>query len=514
VVSLGVLSVLAATASFLHAFLSVMVSVRTVTRLRQEAFHHVISMPLMRVVERGPSEFVTRIVRDAAELQSGFMALTSKSVAHATRGIACLVAAMVVSLEVALVAPAAGLVLAVLLRKLGKRIRRGTRGALQANERLLRITTESVQGLRSVKASTAEPYALRRFARDNRLALREEMRVRTARAVASPLVETLALLIVGALAIIFAGRIIRGGMPFERFVAALGALGVAGGSFKPLAGIVNQLQACGPPATRLRDLLDEPLEQRRGPGRIILPRHRRDIVVEAATVRYPAADRPALDDVSLRVEHGQRVALVGPNGSGKTTLVGLLPRLVRPSAGRVLVDGVDVEAVNLRGLRRQIGVVAQETVLFRGSVRENIALGWPGAGDEEVEAAARRAHAHEFIAVLPNGYETDLAEQGASLSGGQRQRLAIARAILRDPSILILDEATSSLDPESEDLIARTLSEFCRDRTALVVAHRMRTVLDADRIVVMDGGRIIDQGAHDDLATRCELYARLVGVTA
>jgi ABC-type multidrug transport system fused ATPase/permease subunit len=215
--------------------------------------------------------------------------------------------------------------------------------------------------------------------------------------------------------------------------------------------------------------------------------------------------------VSLNILHGEKIAIVGPNGCGKTTLVSLLPRLLVPDAGggRVIIDGHDVAEFDLRSLRRQIGVVTQETVLFRGSIASNIAFGMPDATRERIIDAARRAHADEFIRQIPNGYDADVAEQGASLSGGQRQRLAIARAIMRDPSILILDEATSQIDAESEMHINAALREFGRGRTALVIAHRLSTVLHADRIVVMEGGAIIDVGRHDQLLERCELYRRL-----
>ena len=206
---------------------------------------------------------------------------------------------------------------------------------------------------------------------------------------------------------------------------------------------------------------------------------------------------------------------MGPNGCGKTTLASLLPRLLEPSSGRVLIDGIDIATVDLRSLRRQISMVTQETVLFRGTVAENIAFGIEKSTPDRHERmnriidAARRAHADEFIRNLPNGYETDLAEQGASLSGGERQRLAIARAILRDPAILILDEATSQIDAESEAHINAALAEFCQGRTALLIAHRLSTVHNADRIVVMDDARIVAQGTHEQLLGSCELYQRL-----
>ncbi|HWB20249.1 MAG TPA: ATP-binding cassette domain-containing protein, partial [Phycisphaerales bacterium] len=222
----------------------------------------------------------------------------------------------------------------------------------------------------------------------------------------------------------------------------------------------------------------------------------------------PNADRPAIDRVTLNILHGERIAFVGPNGSGKTTLLSFIPRLLTPDSGSITIDGADIASVSLKSLRQQIGVVTQEAMLFKGSIHSNIAFGLP-ATREQVISSATRAHAHDFISRLARQYDTDVYEQGASLSGGQRQRIAIARAILRDPAILILDEATSQIDAESEAHITAALEDFSVGRTTLVIAHRLSTVMHADRIVVLDAGCIVDLGTHAQLLSRCELYARL-----
>jgi len=509
VVALGLLTLIGAVGNFLHQYLSMTIVAKTIAGVRRDCFRRVMHMPLGRVITRGPSEFVARIIRDAAELQGGLIALTSKSVAQVTKGVAAMIVAFWYSWQMAAVAMVVAPPLIITMRKLGKRIRRGTRGSLAAQEELLRIASESLRGLHAVKANTGERQASARFHQKNKQVIEQELRVRLARAMSGPIVEMLAILVVGTLAIIATRQIMENNLDFRRVLMSIATLGVAGAAFKPLAGLINEMQASSAPAGRLLDLLGEPREVMRDESKTSLPRHRESLVFRDVSFTYEGGQRPALDGVDLEIQHGEKVAIVGPNGSGKTTLLMLVPRLLRPQSGTVLIDGVDIADVNVRGMRRQIGVVTQETVLFRGSVAENIAFGAGIVTRQDVVAAAKKAHADEFIRMLPEDYDTELAEQGASLSGGQRQRLAIARAILRDPSILILDEATSQIDSESEALINRAITEFSEGRTALLIAHRLSTVLTADRIVVMDEGRVVDEGSHDELLERCEVYRRL-----
>ncbi len=538
VIGIGVLTIFGAMCNFLHAYLSLTVISRTVANIRREAFHRVIHLPLKTVLRRGSSDLVSRIVYDTAALAQGFNALVSKSVAQVTKGLAVGGLAFYYEWRLAAGALVAAPLVAIIIRKLGKRIRRASRGALESQSGLYRSASEVMSGLRVVKVYTSERAEEGRFHRTNKQVVAQELRVRTARALASPLVETVTIFVLGSLSLIAVYAILQKRIePGNAFYALL-CLGVAGTALKPLTGFLNDIQQASAAAVRLRELLTTEIESGHDGKLPKLGRHARTIEFEEVALTYLGAERPALAGISLKVEHGQTVAFVGPNGCGKTTLLSLIPRLFDPDTGRVLIDGQDIRDFGVRSVRGQIGVVTQETVLFKGPIRDNIAYGTPPheVTEERIRDAARRARAEEFILEKPEGYEFAVGEGGAGLSGGQRQRIAIARAILRDPAILILDEATSMIDAESEAKIAEAIAEFVgggkevgggraevggtngthagararRGRTCLIVAHRLSTVIDADAIVVMDQGRVADVGTHGELLGRCGIYQSLV----
>ncbi|MBT4530990.1 MAG: ABC transporter ATP-binding protein [Phycisphaerae bacterium] len=505
-VAVGCLTVVGGIANFFHQYLSAWIAVHVVARVRQGAFTHVLSMPLGKVQQLGSSEFVSRIIRDAEALQVGLMVLMGKSVSQLTKGIAAFIVACIFDYRLVVIAVIVFPVLAITLHKIGKRVSRGTKESLFAQQELLRISSESIQGLRAVKVNTAEKSSVDAFNKENSNVIRAELKVRFMRALGSPLMEMLAILVLGTLAAIAARSIIDGSLAFDSFLLSIGSLAVAGGSLRPLAGLVTEIQAAQAPAERLLTLLEAPCEESRSLPDV--PRHTKSISFEKVTFTYENGEFPAVDDVSVTINHGQRVAIVGPNGSGKTTLVSLLSRLAQPQAGKICIDGVNILNKNVHSLRSQMGVVTQETVLFKDTVEANIQFGCTATKDE-VEQVAKQAHADTFIDQLESGYDTIVFEQGTSLSGGQRQRLAIARALLRQPSILIFDEATSQIDAESEAMIGDTLKKYCDGRTVLVIAHRMSTVQNADRILVLDQGRLVGDGTHDELLMSCNVYQRL-----
>ena len=505
IVGLWVLTIFGASANFLHQFLAQTLVTRTVADIRHDVAEHALRLPLDLITRKGPSEFVSRIVRDAVAVEAGLLAIVGKGVSQTTKGMAAMGAAIVFDARVVLVALIAGPILGIVLRKLARRVHRGTKGSLEAQQQLLGGATEVLQGLRGIRTSTAEGEAMRRIDEANEQVVHHELRIRGAKALTSPLLETLAIFVLGGLALIAANEIIDGSLSFDRFLLALGSLAVAAASVRPIAGLINELAAAEAPAARLLDILNEPIEP---DGDVDLQRHARSIDFKQATYAYPGAEAPAIDAIDLHIDFGEHVAFVGPNGSGKTTLLSLLPRLLLPQSGCVLIDGIDIATVTATSLRSQMAVVTQEPLVLGGTVATNIRLGLD-ASHEAVRDAADAARATEFIESLPDGFETVIAEGGATLSGGQRQRLSIARALLRDPAVLVLDEATSQVDSASESLIAEAIRSI-KGRTVLVIAHRLATVVDCDRIVVIDEGAIVDIGTHAQLLQRCPLYGSLV----
>jgi subfamily B ATP-binding cassette protein MsbA len=508
---LFILTVFGAFTTFMQQYLSLNIVNRTMTNIRREAFHKVLRRPLKDIVVGGPSDAIARIMQDSAALTGGFGALLSKFLPQLAKGVGAFLAAFVIDWRLAALSLIIGPLLFVIIRKLGKRIRRASKGSLVSQSELYHAAAEALQGLRVVKVHSAERYEAGRFHRLNKAVLRENNRVRTARALASPLVEMLTVFAAGTIALIAANNIRVGSIEAQSVIQVFIALGAAGASLKPLTGITNDIQQSSAAADRLAELMRAAPETGHDHRLPKLARHTESVEFRDVSLTYPGAERPALQHVNFKVTHGQTVAFVGPNGCGKTTLLSLIPRLFDPdivdgARGAVLIDGNDISQFAVRSVRRQVGVVTQETVLFKGTIRSNIAYGAERVTDELMIEAAKKSRAHDFIEKLPHGYDTVVGEQGLTLSGGQRQRIAIARAILRDPAILILDEATSMVDADSEAAINEAIGKFGRERTCLIVAHRLSTVLGADLIVVMDQGRIVDHGRHGELLERCATY--------
>ena len=392
--------------------------------------------------------------------------------------------------------------------RLGRRMRKVTANTNEESSLLTTLLEQTFQGIRVVKAYGMEAYEQRRVAVLVDRILNLSMKAERTRAMARPIMETLGGVAV-AIVVVYGGyRVILDSMDPGSFFSFIAALLLAYEPMKRLANLNTNLQEGLAGAQRYFDMLDIEPALRERPGARALPPVQGTIRFEDVHFAY-RLDKPAVAGVTLEVPAGATVALVGPSGAGKTTILNLIPRFFDPDQGRVTIDGADVRDVTFASLYANVALVSQEVTLFDDTVRANIAYGRAGADDEAIRAAARHAGAEPFIEALPDGYDTVVGERGITLSGGQRQRLAIARAILKDAPILLLDEATSSLDTESERHVQNALAQLARDRTTLVIAHRLSTVVDADLIYVIDRGRVVESGTHAALLARGGHFARL-----
>jgi ABC-type multidrug transport system fused ATPase/permease subunit len=387
-------------------------------------------------------------------------------------------------------------------------MKKATRRSLVAGSEMLAKLQEAMVGLRIVKVYNRQKHELELFKRINDRLLKQLLRISRVDAATKPVLEVMGMLAGSAAIIVGMSWVLAKGMEGPQFIALLILLGASAESVRKTSDIWNKIQQANAAAERVFGVLEQPREVEK-PNAMTLPPVRGNVEFRDIVFTYPGAEHPALAGVNLRVISGRNVAVVGANGSGKTTLVNLLPRFYDPDSGRISIDGHDISDVTLESLRAQIGMVTQDVITFNDTIAANIGYGRDGATQEEIVDAAKRAFAHEFISQMPNGYNTMIGEHSTGLSGGQLQRIIIARAILKNPAILIFDEATSQVDADSEAKIHQAIEEVMRGRTTFIIAHRFSTVISADVIVVMNSGRIIDQGHHEQLMQTCPVYQRL-----
>ena len=510
--ALGLMAVfiLQALFSFAHRLSLAYVGERAIADIRNEVYDHVMHLSLKFFNDRRTGELVSRVTNDVSLLQ---VAITDNLVAL-LRQVVTLLGASVLLLwlnwQLTVVILIGIPIVSLTMVFLGRRIRMASKQVQDQLAEAANVLEETVSGVRIVKSFAREPYEIGRFG-ERVLATYEAAMYRAKiQAILAPIIGFMAFASIVTTLWIGSYQVIAGTLTAGGLVAYLVYTMLVATPIATLAGLYGQFLSAVGASERLLDLLDTESDIKQLPDAQPLPSIIGQVAFEGVSFHY-GADMPVLRHIHFTAEPGQIVALVGPSGAGKSTLVNLIPRFYDVVEGAILIDDFDVRDIRLDSLRQQIGILPQETVLFSATVRENIRYGRLEATAVEIEAAARAANAHDFILNdLPHGYETTVGERGIKLSGGQRQRIAIARAILKDPRILILDEATSSLDSESERLVQDALDRLMAGRTSFVIAHRLSTVVNADWVLVLDKGEIVEQGTHATLLANPDgLYARL-----
>ncbi len=522
------IGVFGAACRFFGEYLIALVAGRTVVALRRQMYERVLRLPVSYYATHGVSDLVSRFVQDSQDIYRGLNFVFAKSLREPLKAMFVFAAALMLDPAVTMIAVISAPLAGLLIRKFGRMIRRANRRLLEQYGRMLAALNGALQGIRVVKGYGMERYERRHLFSVDQQMLKQQLRIARVEALSSPVFEVIGRIAATFAVLYFADQMLNDHMSFSKF-ATLGAC--MAGMFDPIrkmSSFYNKMQRANAALDRVFEIIDLPVQDEESEHKPALPSMQETIEFRDIVFTYPGADRPALDGVSLTVNRGERVAFVGPNGCGKTTLLSLLMRFFDPGSGEILFDGRSVHAHSLASLRSQMSLITQDTVIFADTIANNIAYGddrllrqavlasrHPDrnyrfeSSEQRIIEAAKAAHADEFIREKPDAYDTMVGEHGATLSGGQKQRLAIARAVLRNAPIFIFDEATSQVDADSEQKIHDAVEHFLEDRTALIISHRSSTFRQADRIIVMDKGRVLDSGTHDALMGRCDLYRSL-----
>ncbi len=494
-----------------QTYLMAFVGQRVIIDIREALYRHLQRLSLSYFETRRTGAIMSYITNDVAALQAALVESVIEMLTESVVLVGSMAAMFFIHWKLSLLTFITLPLVFQAINVFGKKLRRA--GAVM-QERAADITSvlqETVLAVRVIKSFVREDYEIERFGRENYHNFRAQMKSAQLMATLTPLIEFLAA--IGVTVIIWYGghEVIGGNLTTGALMAFLIYVVNLSNPIKRLSRVYGNIQKALAAAERVFEVLDTEPDIQDKPDAADLPSINGEVAFHNVSFEYKPGE-PALVEVSLTARPGQVVAIVGPSGAGKTTIANLIPRFYDPSAGYIAIDGIDIKAVTLASLRRQIGIVPQETMLFNGTVYENILYGDLDAPREAVIAAAKAANADNFIMEMPQGYDTQIGERGAKLSGGQRQRIAIARAILKNPRVLILDEATSALDTESEALVQEALDKLMVGRTSFVIAHRLSTVQRADVILVMERGRIIEQGSHATLINTGGLYSKLYQV--
>ncbi len=499
-----ILALLSGLGDFGSKFLIKWVGNRVIMDLRNAMFRHLMDLSVLFFSERRTGELISRVTNDPLLVEQSVSAVLGDIVKEPLTLLTMVGALVYLDAKLAL----ASLVLFPLcvlpIAIFGKKMRKNSRLAQERIADLMSILQETIIGARIVKAYGMEPVEDGRFRDQNRIFFGKVMRMAKARASVEPII-----VFISAVGISFVLLYARwAGMTFSQIIAFSVALAMMYDPVKKLSGIHLQIQQSVAAAERIFELIDTPLTVLERPGARSFEGVVREVEFDRVAFAYEP-ERPVLRDIHLTVPSGMRLAIVGNSGSGKTTLLNLIPRFTDVTSGAIRINGADIRDYSLKSLRKAMGVVTQETILFNDTVANNIRYGTTDAPQAAIEEAARKAYAHEFIEAMPRGYDTMIGERGLRLSGGQKQRLAIARAILRNPPIMLLDEATSALDTSSERQVQAALDILMQGRTVFVIAHRLSTIVNCDRILVLEAGRIVESGTHAELLEKNGHYRKL-----
>ena len=494
--------------SYGQNYLMSLVGFKVITDMRNQVYEHLQYLSLKFYRKKRTGEIVSRVIHDVDQLQNAIINTAVVFIANCFILIGVLILIFYIHWRLSLFALAIVPILAFTANKFGGWIREFSRSIQAKIANISSILQETIGGIEVIKSFAREKREVKRFKDETIRTLQLSIKRTRLIAALAPVMEMLTLL--GLTGILWYGgrEVIREVLTPGQLIAFLGYIAIA------LVPLTQASQAFGiyqqglASAERIFEVLDARPEIKEIPGAVEIPQVKGYVELKDVYFGYDEK-KLVLEGINLEVKPGQRIALVGPSGAGKTSLVSLIPRFYDSLSGTITIDGYDIKKVKLASLRKQIGIVSQEAILFNGSIRDNIAYGRIKASDEEIIEAAKKANAHDFIMALPAGYETQVGERGLKLSGGERQRIAIARAILKDPPILIFDEATSAVDAQAESLIQQALERLMQDRSTITIAHRLSTVQHADRIVVLNERKIEEVGSHQELLSKGRVYTRL-----
>jgi len=497
---------------FVNFYTMTYIGQRVIATLRQELYEKIIRLPIENFLKEPPGTFVSRVINDTKLLQN----MTSRYIAEIIRNFltaAGLIGVVFIqNFRLAVIGFIGLPLIGFIIYRVGRKIRKYTD---RMQDKLASITTylfDAVKNIKEIKLFGLEERFSELFKEVNFKYLRDYMKIKKIQGIYPPVVEITAALLIGFLIYYGGQEVIEGKTTPGAFFSFIIALIMAYEPIRKLGQNYNRLQQSVAVADRIKEILELPDEYQLKDGRDELKEEIKEVKFKEVSFKYPQTERYALRGINLTLKKGRKYALVGKSGSGKSTLVNLIPRFYEPTEGVIEVNCRDYRVYRLRSLRKRIGMVSQEIILFRGTIKENIAIGKPDASMEEIIEAAKIANIHDFIMSLPQGYDTLIGEGGIQLSGGQRQRIAIARAVLKNPDLLILDEATSALDSETERAIQKAIDEKFKDKILVTVAHRLSTVLNSDEIIFLKDGRVVDRGSHQELYEKIPDYRRLVDI--